>query len=67
VGVALCLLLHSDERGVWYLSCRSAAAELGVGHKLAAKLLKRLVNDRILEIAEHSTIARATRYRYLGD
>ena len=39
----------------------------GFGHKLAAKLLKRLVDDRVLEIAEHSTIARATRYRYLGD
>jgi hypothetical protein len=68
--IALCRVLqhrNADERGVWYLSCRSAAAELGVGHKLAAKLLKRLVNDRILEIAEPSTIVRATRYRYLGD
>lgn len=68
--IALCRVLqrrHADERGVWYLSCRSAAEVLDIGHKLAAKLLKRLVNDRILEIAEPSTIARATRYRYLGD
>jgi hypothetical protein len=34
---------------------------------LAARLLKRLVNDRILAVAEENTTIRATRYRYLGD
>ena len=67
--VALCRMmqrLHADDRGVWYLSCRGAAEQLGIGHKLAAKFLKLLVNDKVLEIVEPHTTVRAARYRYHG-
>lgn len=39
---------------------------LGVGHTLAAKLLKILVRDEILEIAEPHTAVKAPRYRCRG-
>jgi hypothetical protein len=68
--VALCRILHrqhADDEGRWYLACRSAAEVIGFGHVFVAKLLKRLVEDGILYIAEQNTIVRATRYRYLGD
>ncbi len=68
--LALCRQLqrhHADEQGVWYLSCRSAGEVLGISHVLAARLLKMLVKDGVLELIEPSSTVRATRYRYLGD
>lgn len=66
----LCRMLqqqYANECGIWFLSCRSAGLQLGVVHKLAAKLLKRLAKDGVLEIAEESTTHRSRRYRYHGD
>jgi hypothetical protein len=57
---------NADEQGVWYLSCRSAAEVLNIQYKSAAKLLKMLVNDGILELVIPGTKTRAARYRYLG-
>jgi len=68
--IGLCRTLsqrHADARGVWFLSCRSAAEVLGVEHTTAAKLLKMLVKDGVLELAEPGTTRKAARYRYLGD
>src|SRR5262249_56262229 len=68
--VGLCRTLqqnHADERGVWYLGCRDAGEMIGVRFTLAARLLNRLMDDGILEIIEHGTAAKATRYKYLGD
>jgi hypothetical protein len=68
--VGLCRVLHThyaDERGVWYLACRSAAEVLGVGHPYVAKFLNILVDDGVLEIVEHHTTVKARRYRYLKD
>ena len=39
---------YANACGSWYLSCRSAGLHLGVGHKLAAKLLKSLREGRHL-------------------
>lgn len=67
--VGLCRMLqrrHADERGVWYLSSRLSGEMLEVGHTLAAKLLKILVRDEILEIVEPHTAVKAPRYRYHG-
>ena len=58
---------HADDDGVWYLSCRSAGEVLGISHTLAARLLKMLVRDEVLQIARQNTTVQATRYRYLGE
>jgi hypothetical protein len=68
--VGLCRVLqerYADERGIWFLACRSAAEVLGISHTLTAKLLRRLVDDGVLEIVEESTAFQARRYRYQGD
>lgn len=63
------LLWHLSQRrpeGVFFLSCREAGRLFGMSHNDAARLLKLLVHDRILEVKVESTKTRATRYRYLG-
>jgi hypothetical protein len=70
--VAICKAfhdLHADQGGVWYLSCRDAAAALGIDKKVANYWLNLLVKDGILEkVGEHKKGSlKAQRYRYRGD
>ncbi len=65
--VGLCHVLqrdHADDRGVWYLSCRSAAAVIGVEYPAAAKFLRLLIQREVLELVEPGTKVKAARYRY---
>jgi hypothetical protein len=70
--IVLCQVLHedfADEKGIWFLSCRSAGKVLEMDHSVAADNLRRLVRDGVLELAsEHvDGSMKAQRYRYLGD
>jgi hypothetical protein len=49
------------------LTCRRAAALLGIGHNRAWQLLMVLVRAGVLEIAKRGDSKHANRYRYLAD
>jgi hypothetical protein len=51
----------------FFLAGRVAAEQIGVDHKTAARWLKMLCMDRVLELAERGTRHQASEYRYRGD
>jgi len=53
----------------WTTRTIDAAYKLNAAarHKLSAKLLRRLVDDGVLEVGEEGTTFQARRYRYRGD
>jgi hypothetical protein len=67
--VALCAMLQQHHGATpWPLSCRKAGEIIGVSHDTAARMLKALRFDRVIELAKpagkkHSGIA--AEYRYL--
>jgi hypothetical protein len=66
--VALCRELQrtaGDEP--FFLAGRVAAEQIGVDHKTAARWLKMLGMDRVLELAKRGTRHQASEYRYRGD
>lgn len=48
----------------FFISCRIAADQLGVDHRVAAKLLSALVRDGVLELVSKGAGHRASRYRW---
>jgi len=58
-------LQHVSGNIPFFLSCRKAGEVIGLGFVAAARRLRELVNEVILEIAEQSTFYKAIRYRYL--
>jgi hypothetical protein len=67
---ALCRALqaHHGPGRAWPLSCRRAGAEIGVSHDTAARLLKLLCAERIIELVKPDGgkgSRRAAEYRYL--
>jgi hypothetical protein len=68
--VALCYQLHLTANGQrWFLSCRDAARLVlpsdPKGFVKANRWLNEFVGLGILEVVEHGTAVRATRFRYL--
>jgi hypothetical protein len=51
----------------FYLSCRVAASLIGVGHAMAARWLKALCMDELLQLVELGRLRRASQYVYRGD
>jgi hypothetical protein len=65
--VVLCraLQLAAGEQP-FYLACRTAGELLGISHVLAAKWLKLLILDNVIEVTTPGSQCHAARYRYLG-
>lgn len=51
----------------FFLSCRTAGKLLGIVHTSAWKLMRVLVVDRILQVEQRGTTAKAARYRYVAE
>jgi hypothetical protein len=66
--VAICAAAQSMTGELpFLLTCRRAAALLGIGHNRAWQLLMVLVRAGVLEIAKRGDSKHANRYRYLAD
>jgi hypothetical protein len=51
----------------FFLACRTAGQLLHISHSLAAKWLRMLAVDQVIELVTPWTIHRANEYRYRGD
>lgn len=66
--VCLCAELQRNSGAdPFFLSCRAAGDTLGIDHAPAARLLKMLVADGVLVVAQLGTKTRAARYRFIGN
>jgi hypothetical protein len=66
----LCRELHRASRGgVWFLSCRTAGALLGIDHTAAWARMHLLEDEGVLVATERGIVGgkRATRYRYVAE
>lgn len=66
--IALCRELQDDAGPEsFFLAGRTAADQIGVDHRTAARWLQMLRMDGILQLDEQGTRHQASEYRYLGD